>query len=123
MATPHAFRTHAHEQFRFDPLPSGRTRNLRSGLLIGATSVALTFTVLPGTAAADPTEATTPGQATQLVAEASHELEVRWAELVQKLADEPAVTIFEREQFRQLCQLIEATIHHEYRSRLDELPV
>ena len=81
MATPHAFRTHAHEQFRFDPLPSGRTRSLRSGLLIGATSVALTFTVLPGTAVADPTEATTPEQATQLVAQASHELEVVTEEL------------------------------------------
>jgi cell wall-associated NlpC family hydrolase len=81
VATPHAFRTHAQEQFRFDPLPSGRTRSLRSGLLIGATSVALTFTVLPGTAVADPTEATTPEQATQLVAQASHELEVVTEEL------------------------------------------
>ena len=65
----------------FDPLPSGRARSLRSGLLIGATSVALTFTVLPGTAVADPAEATTPEQATQLVAEASHELEVVTEEL------------------------------------------
>jgi cell wall-associated NlpC family hydrolase len=81
VATPHAFRTHAHEQIPFDPLPSGRTRSLRSGLLIGATSVALTFTVLPGTAVADPTEATTPEQATQLVAQASHELEVVTEEL------------------------------------------
>ena len=81
MATPHAFRTHAPDQFRFDPLPSGRTRSLRSGLLIGATSVALTFTVLPGTAVADPAEATTPEQATQLVAQASHELEVVTEEL------------------------------------------
>ncbi|MDX1945524.1 MAG: DUF3754 domain-containing protein [Pirellulaceae bacterium] len=46
---------------------------------------------------------------------------LRPADLVHKLADEPAVTIFEREKFRQLCQLVEATIHHEYRSRLDEL--
>ena len=81
MATPHAFRTHAPDQFRFDPLPPARTRSLRSGLLIGATSVALTFTVLPGTAVADPTEATTPEQATQLVAQASHELEVVTEEL------------------------------------------
>ena len=81
MATPHDFRTHAPDQFRIDPLPSGRVRSLRSGLLIGATSVALTFTVLPGTAVADPTEATTPEQATQLVAQASHELEVVTEEL------------------------------------------
>jgi hypothetical protein len=42
-------------------------------------------------------------------------------DLVRKLADEPSVTIFERDEFRQLCQLVEATIHHEFRSRLDEL--
>jgi cell wall-associated NlpC family hydrolase len=76
VATPHAFRTHALDQPRTDlpGLLSGR--RLRSGLLIGATSVALTFTVLPGTAAAVPGEATTPEQATQMVAEASHQLEV-----------------------------------------------
>jgi Protein of unknown function (DUF3754) len=50
-----------------------------------------------------------------------HHIPLRPAELVQRLADEPAVTIFEREQFRQFCQLVEATIHHEYRSRLEEL--
>lgn len=50
-----------------------------------------------------------------------HYIPLRPAELVRKLANEPAVTIFEREQFRQLCQLVEATIHHEYRSRLEEL--
>lgn len=48
---------------------------------------------------------------------------LRPADLVRKLGDEPAVTIFEREQFRQLCQLIEATIHHEYRTRLGKLKV
>ena len=50
-----------------------------------------------------------------------HFIPLRPAELVQKLADDPAVTIFEREQFRQFCQLIEATIHHEYRTRLEAL--
>jgi hypothetical protein len=50
-----------------------------------------------------------------------HFIPLRPAELVQKLADDPAVTIFEREQFRQLCQLIEASIHHEYRTRLEAL--
>ncbi|MGY1773367.1 NlpC/P60 family protein [Blastococcus sp. SYSU D00813] len=39
------------------------------------TTAALTITVLPGTAAADPEAATTPEQAAQLVADASHRLE------------------------------------------------
>lgn len=81
MASPHAFRTHAHEQLRSDSLPSGGARRRRSGLLIGATSVALTFTVLPGTAAAVPGDATTPEQTTRLVAQASHQLEVVTEEL------------------------------------------
>jgi hypothetical protein len=50
-----------------------------------------------------------------------HYIPLRPADLVQKLADDPAVTIFEREQFRRFCQLVEATIHHEYRTRLEEL--
>jgi cell wall-associated NlpC family hydrolase len=71
--------THALEQFPAD-LPVGRPASrrigrLRSGLLIGATA-ALTVTVLPGTAAADPDRATTPEQAIQLVTEADHQLEV-----------------------------------------------
>jgi cell wall-associated NlpC family hydrolase len=71
--------THALEQFPAD-LPIGRPASrrigrLRSGLLIGATA-ALTVTVLPGTAAADPDRATTPEQAIQLVTEADHQLEV-----------------------------------------------
>ena len=77
MATP--VLTHALEQFPAD-LPVGRPASrrfgrLRSGLLIGATA-ALTVTVLPGTAAADPEQATTPEQAIALVTEADHELEV-----------------------------------------------
>jgi cell wall-associated NlpC family hydrolase len=55
-----------------------RTRSsawLRSALLVGATT-ALTVTLLPGTAAAEPGRATTPEQAAQLVADASHQLEV-----------------------------------------------
>jgi cell wall-associated NlpC family hydrolase len=43
--------------------------------------VALTLTALPGTAGAEPGRVTTPEQATQLVAEASHELEVVTEEL------------------------------------------
>jgi hypothetical protein len=50
-----------------------------------------------------------------------HFIPLRPADLVQKLADDPAVTIFDREQFRQFCRLVEATIHHEYHSRLAEL--
>jgi hypothetical protein len=47
-----------------------------------------------------------------------HYIPLRPADLVRKLADDPAVTIFEREEFRQFCQLVEATIHHEYHDRL-----
>ena len=77
MATP--VLTHALEQFPAD-LPVGRPASrrigrLRSGLLIGATA-ALTVTVTPGTAAADPDRATTPEQAIQLVTEADRQLEV-----------------------------------------------
>jgi hypothetical protein len=50
-----------------------------------------------------------------------HYIPLRPADLVQKLADDPAVTIFERELFRQFCELVEATIHHDYHSRLAEL--
>src|SRR3954469_18574175 len=50
-----------------------------------------------------------------------HYIPLRPADLVRRLGDEPAVTIFERQQFRRLCQLVEATIHHEYRSRLEEI--
>ena len=54
---------------------SRRARRVRSGLLVGATAT-LTLTLLPGTAAAVPGEASTPEQAAQLVAEASHRLEI-----------------------------------------------
>jgi hypothetical protein len=50
-----------------------------------------------------------------------HFIPLRPVDLVQKLADDPAVTIFDREQFRQFCRLVEATIHHEYHTRLAEL--
>ncbi|HEX5105868.1 MAG TPA: DUF3754 domain-containing protein, partial [Pirellulaceae bacterium] len=50
-----------------------------------------------------------------------HFIPLRPAELVQKLADDPALTIPERQQFRQFCQLVEATIHHEYWTRLQAL--
>src|SRR4051794_10299582 len=50
-----------------------------------------------------------------------HYIPLRPADLVRRLGDESLVTIFDREQFGQFCQLVEATIHHEYRSRLAEL--
>jgi cell wall-associated NlpC family hydrolase len=84
VATPHAVLNHArhplHTDFSAGRSRIRRTTRLRSGLLIGATA-ALTFTALPGTAAAAPSDATTPEQATQLVAEASHKLEVVTEEL------------------------------------------
>lgn len=74
MATPHAVLTHAPLHSRLD-LPDGRPAarrfgRLRTGLLVGATT-ALTVTVLPGTAAADPA-----ADAAARVADASHQLEV-----------------------------------------------
>src|SRR4051794_8365207 len=50
-----------------------------------------------------------------------HHIPLRTADLVRHLGDEPSVTIFEREQFRAFCELVEATIHHDYRSRLSRL--
>ena len=76
MATPRPALGHARE--RSDTFHPARTRSsarLRAGLLLGATT-ALTVTLLPGTAAAEPGRATTPEQAAQLVADASHQLEV-----------------------------------------------
>ncbi|WP_245852975.1 C40 family peptidase [Blastococcus aggregatus] len=77
MATPHALSTHVLAPFRSAP-PAGSARRMgrvRAGLLIGATT-ALTFTVLPGTAVATPGTASSAAEAAQLVADASHELEV-----------------------------------------------
>ncbi|SDF53933.1 Cell wall-associated hydrolase, NlpC family [Blastococcus aurantiacus] len=76
MATPHALPPHVLTPFRPDPAgPARRVGRLRAGLLIGAAS-ALTFTVLPGTAAAVPGNPTSTAEAAQLVADASRELEV-----------------------------------------------
>jgi cell wall-associated NlpC family hydrolase len=84
VATPHAVLNHArhplHTDSRAGRSPIRRTTRRRAGLLIGA-AAALTFTALPGTAGADPGDASTAEQATQLVAEASHELEVVTEEL------------------------------------------
>jgi cell wall-associated NlpC family hydrolase len=84
VATPHAVLNLARHSLHTDSTAgrprTRRTTRLRSGLLIGATA-ALTLTALPGTAGAEPGHATTPQQATQLVAEASHQLEVVTEEL------------------------------------------
>jgi cell wall-associated NlpC family hydrolase len=61
-----------------EPAPSHRptrARRLRAGVLVGA-SAAVTLALLPGTAAAEPGEATTSEEAAALVADASHDLEV-----------------------------------------------
>ncbi len=76
MATPQSVLNPALGQAA--PLPSTRSsrlRRLRAGLLLG-TSATLTIGLLPGTAAADPDDASTSAEAARLVAEASHELEV-----------------------------------------------
>jgi cell wall-associated NlpC family hydrolase len=70
VATPHAELKHAHELFT-TPRATRRLSRIRSGLLVGA-AAALTVTALPGSAAAAPSAAETA----QLVADASHQLEV-----------------------------------------------
>jgi hypothetical protein len=79
VATPRPALGHAHDR-SVPGLPAGpcRTRSstwLRSGFLLGATAT-LALTLVPGTALAAPERATTPEQAAQLVADASHQLEV-----------------------------------------------
>jgi cell wall-associated NlpC family hydrolase len=75
VAMPHALPTPDFDQFRPAPNPVRRVGRLRAGLLIGA-ATALTFTVLPGTATADPGDATSAAEAAGLVADTSRELEV-----------------------------------------------
>src|SRR4051812_27716453 len=50
-----------------------------------------------------------------------HYIPLHAADLARMLGDEPSVTIFERERFQRLCQLLQATIHHEYHGRLSRL--
>ena len=79
MATPRPVLGHAVDQLHPDlpvavrrPGPSGV---IARGLVLGATAT-LALTLLPGTAAADPEEATSAAQAAQLVTRAAHDLEV-----------------------------------------------
>jgi cell wall-associated NlpC family hydrolase len=73
VATPHAELKHAPELFTAPRAPR-RLNRIRSGLLVGA-AVALTVTALPGGASAAPS-AGPAAQTAQLVADASHQLEV-----------------------------------------------
>jgi len=57
----------------------------------------------------------------QPAAARDHYIPLRPTDLIQKLANEPQVTIFEREQLVQLYKLLEATIHYQYQSRLSAL--
>ena len=79
MATPRPALGHAVDQLHPDlPVGSrrpGLSRGSARGLVLGATAT-LALTLLPGTAAADPEEATSAAQAAQLVARAAHDLEV-----------------------------------------------
>jgi cell wall-associated NlpC family hydrolase len=79
VATPDVVLPHALEQSATArPSASARAGHvgwLRSGLLLGVTA-ALTFTVIPGTATAEPGDVTDPAQIVRLVADAEHELEV-----------------------------------------------
>jgi cell wall-associated NlpC family hydrolase len=79
VATPHTALPPALRQVAPAPshrsAESARARRLRAGVLVGA-SAALTLALLPGTAAAEPGEATTSEEAAALVADASHDLEV-----------------------------------------------
>lgn len=50
-----------------------------------------------------------------------HFIPIRKADLVKLLADELPGPADEREQFLQLCQLLDATFHFEYHERLEEL--
>jgi peptidoglycan hydrolase CwlO-like protein len=77
VATPRPALGHAFDRSPSHPGGTRRHRSpawLRSGLLLG--TVGLTVGLLPGTAVADPTRATSPEQAAQLVADANHQLEV-----------------------------------------------
>jgi cell wall-associated NlpC family hydrolase len=79
VATPHAVLPHARPSSLTDSAARSqrprRAVRFRTGLLAGATAV-LTLSALPGTAGAAPGQVTSPEQATRMVAEASHQLEV-----------------------------------------------
>jgi hypothetical protein len=50
-----------------------------------------------------------------------HFIPIRKADLVRLLANDSSLPQSDREDFRQLCRLLEATFHFEYQQRLEEL--
>jgi hypothetical protein len=50
-----------------------------------------------------------------------HFIPVRKAQFIRLLCEDQQLGALEREQFRQLCAVLEATIHHDYHRRLEEL--
>jgi len=50
-----------------------------------------------------------------------HFVPVRKAQLIELLCEDQKLGTVEREQFRQLCAVLEATIHQDYHRRLEEL--
>ena len=78
MATPRPALGHAVDQFHPD-LPVAfrptRSRGIARGLVLGAAAT-LALTLFPGTAVAEPEDATSAAQAAQLVTRSAHELEV-----------------------------------------------
>ena len=50
-----------------------------------------------------------------------HFIPLRKADLVRMLREDAALPVQEREQFDQFCELVAATIHHDYHGRLEDL--
>jgi hypothetical protein len=50
-----------------------------------------------------------------------HFIPLRKSDLVRMLTNDPALELHEREAFAQFCQLVDATIHHEFHQHLEEL--
>lgn len=50
-----------------------------------------------------------------------HYIPLRPEELIERLANEPAVTIFEKQQFLDLCQLAQSVVHHDCHANLQQL--
>jgi len=50
-----------------------------------------------------------------------HFIPVRKAQFIRLLCEDQQLGALEREQFRQLCAVLDATIHHDYHRRLEEL--
>jgi hypothetical protein len=53
--------------------------------------------------------------------EREHFIPLRKAELVDRLCQQPGLSLAERQGFRQLCQLLDATLHFEYHAQFEDL--